>query len=269
MMKRAFDICASTLGLLITWPLLVVISTLIKLDSRGPVIFSQLRVGKEFYPFRIYKFRTMVEGAPGQGLPVTVGQDVRVTRVGRILRKFKLDELPQLVNVLIGDMSLVGPRPEVPRYVEPLRAQFSEVLVVRPGLTDLASVKYINESAVLSCFSNPEEAYQTKILPEKLRLANLYVRNMSFRLDCAILVQTLLRMVNSSYVACEMLEIERAPKAPSAFPWTNLSSAIIKWRRPMIVVLDVALIGAANYLAFVLRFDAKLSPQEIEQIQGT
>src|SRR6185295_3481074 len=197
-MKRTFDICASTLGVLITWPFLVIISVLIKLNSRGPVIFSQVRVGKGFCPFRIYKFRTMVEEAPGQGLSLTVGQDVRVTRVGRILRKFKLDELPQLVNVLVGDMSLVGPRPEVPRYVEALRSEYSEILVVRPGLTDLASVKYINESAVLACFSNPEEAYQTEILPEKLRLAKLYVRNMSFHLDFAILVQTLLRMLNSS-----------------------------------------------------------------------
>ena len=152
MMKRAFDICASTLGLLITWPLLVIISVLIKLDSRGPVIFSQVRVGKGFCPFRIYKFRTMVEEAPGQGLPLTVGQDVRVTRVGRILRKFKLDELPQLVNVLVGDMSLVGPRPEVPRYVEPLRSEFSEILVVRPGITDLASLKYIDEASLLAVF---------------------------------------------------------------------------------------------------------------------
>ena len=151
----------------------------------------------------------------------------------------------------------------------PCAQQFAEVLVVRPGLTDLASVKYINESAVLACFSNPEEAYQTKILPEKLRLAKLYVRHMSFRLDFAILVQTLLRMVNSSYVACEMPELDVAPKPPSAFPWARVSSFILKWRRPMIVLLDVALILAANYLAFVLRFDGNLSSQEIEQFQET
>ena len=161
------------------------------------------------------------------------------------------------MNVLIGDMSLVGPRPEVPRYVEALRSEFAEVLVVRPGLTDLASMKYINESAVLACFSNPEEAYQTKILPEKLRLAKLYVRHTSFRLDFAILVQTLLRMVNSSHVTCQLPELEAAPKSPSAIPWTRLSSIIVKWRRPMIVLLDVVLIGAANYLAFVLRFDGR------------
>ncbi len=207
MMKRAFDVSVASLGLLITSPLLVFISILIKLDSHGPVIFRQVRVGRGLRPFKMYKFRTMLHKAPTQGSLLTIGHDARVTKVGRFLRKFKLDELPQLVNVLIGDMSLVGPRPEVPRYVEPLRSEFAEVLVVRPGLTDLASVKYINESAVLACFSNPEEAYQTKILPEKLRLAKLYVRHMSFRLDFAILVQTLLRMVNSSYVACEMPEL--------------------------------------------------------------
>jgi FlaA1/EpsC-like NDP-sugar epimerase/lipopolysaccharide/colanic/teichoic acid biosynthesis glycosyltransferase len=269
MMKRAFDVGVACLGLLITSPLLVFISILIKLDSPGPVIFRQVRVGRGLSPFKMYKFRTMLHKSSTQGSLLTIGHDARVTKAGRLLRKLKLDELPQLVNVLIGDMSLVGPRPEVPRYVEPLRSEFADVLVVRPGLTDLASVKYINESAVLSCFSNPEEAYQTKILPEKLRLAKLYVRNMSFRLDFAILVQTLLRMVNSSYVACEMPELERAPKAPSAFPWAQMSSVVVKWRRPMIVLLDVALIGAANYLAFILRFDGKLSSQEIEQLQET
>ena len=140
-----------------------------------------------------------------------------MTRVGRILRKFKLDELPQLVNVLMGDMSLVGPRPEVPRYVEPLRSEFSEILVIRPGLTDLASLKYIDEAAFLACFPNPEEAYRKTVLPEKLRLAKLYVRHMSLRLDLAIIVQTLLRMFNVSTVVCELpeLKVTRQPQLPS------------------------------------------------------
>ena len=269
MIKRAFDICASTPGLLITWPLLVIISVLIKLDSRGPVIFSQVRVGKGFHPFRMYKFRTMVEDAPGQGLPLTVGQDVRVTRVGRILRKFKLDELPQLVNVLVGDMSLVGPRPEVPRYVEPLRSEFSEILAVRPGITDLASLKYIDEASLLGCSSNPEEEYQNKVLPEKLRLAKLYVRHVSLRLDLAIIVQTLLRIVNVSAVVCELPELRATPQLPSASLWVRVSSLIIKWRRLIIVVLDVAMIISANYLAFVLRFDGNVPSEEIELFQQT
>jgi FlaA1/EpsC-like NDP-sugar epimerase/lipopolysaccharide/colanic/teichoic acid biosynthesis glycosyltransferase len=269
MMKRAFDICASAPGLLITWPLLVIISVLIKLDSRGPVIFSQVRVGKGFRPFRMYKFRTMGEEAPGLGLPLTVGQDVRVTRVGRILRKFKLDELPQLVNVLVGDMSLVGPRPEVPRYVEPLRSEFSEILAVRPGITDLASLKYIDEASLLACSRNPEEEYRNTILPEKLRLAKLYVRHVSLRLDLAIIVQTLLRIVNLSAVVCELPELKAPPHLPSASPWARVSSLIIKWRRPIIVLLDVAMVISANYLAFVLRFDGNIPSEEIGTFQQT
>ncbi|HYM87989.1 MAG TPA: SDR family NAD(P)-dependent oxidoreductase [Nitrospiraceae bacterium] len=268
-MKRAFDICAAAPGLLITWPLLVIISVLIMLDSRGPVIFSQVRVGKGFRPFRIYKFRTMVAEAPGQGLPLTVGQDLRVTRVGRILRKFKLDELPQLVNVLMGDMSIVGPRPEVSRYVEPLRSEFSEILVVRPGLTDLASLKYIDEASLLAGSGNPEEEYRNKVLPEKLRLAKLYVRNVSLRLDLAIIVQTLLRIVNVSAEVCELPELKATPQPPSASSWALVSSVVIKWRRLIIILLDVAMIISANYLAFVLRFDGNISSEGIGHFQQT
>ena len=269
MMKRAFDLSAAAIGLLITLPLLAIISVLIKLDSHGPVIFSQVRVGRGLRPFKIYKFRTMVEGAARQGMPLTIGQDFRVTRVGRILRKFKLDELPQLVNVVMGDMSLVGPRPEVPRYVEPLRAEFSEVLAIRPGLTDLASVKYIDEAAALGRFSNPEEAYRNTILPEKLRLAKLYVRHMSLRLDLAIIVQTLLRMLNVSTVVCELPELKVSRQPRSASAWVRVTSLIVKWRRPLIVLIDVVLIILANYLAFVLRFDGNLPIEEIERFQQT
>ena len=269
MMKRALDIALAAPGLLVTLPLLAIISVLIKFDSHGPVIFSQVRVGRGLLPFRIYKFRTMVEDTLGRGAPLTVGQDVRVTRVGRILRKFKLDELPQLVNVLVGDMSLVGPRPEVPRYVEPLRSEFSEVLVVRPGLTDLASLKFIDEAAILSCYSCPEEEYRNKVLPEKLRLAKLYVRHMSFRLDLAILVQTLLRIINVSTVVCELPELEATPRPRLVSLWPRLSSLMIKWRRPMILLLDVALIVSANYLAFALRFDGNIPLEEIGRFQQT
>ncbi len=269
MIKRTFDICASILGLLLTWPLLVIIAVLIKLDSRGPVIFSQVRVGREFRPFKMYKFRTMVKEAPSQGLPLTVGQDARVTRIGRILRKFKLDELPQLVNVLVSDMSLVGPRPEVPRYVEPLRSEFSEVLSVRPGITDLASLKYIDEASILACSEDPEEEYRGKIISEKLRLAKLYVRHASFRLDFAIIVQTLLRIVNLPAVVCELPEWRAAQQFPPVSLLTRVSSSIGKWRRPIIVMLDVAMIILANYLAFVLRFDGTVPPEEVRSFQQT
>ena len=147
MMKRAVDICAATLGLLVTSPLLAIVAVLIKLDSHGPVIFRQVRVGKGFSPFRIHKFRTMVEVVPGQGLPVTVGQDARVTRVGRILRKYKLDELPQLVNVFVGDMSLVGPRPCLFNQYELIAERLLRgVFDVRPGVTGRAQIIGIDMS---------------------------------------------------------------------------------------------------------------------------
>jgi lipopolysaccharide/colanic/teichoic acid biosynthesis glycosyltransferase len=141
-MKRLFDIVASAAGLILLSPVMLLTALLIKLDSRGPVFFKQQRVGKGFRPFLIYKFRTMVEDAPQRGSSITVGADPRITRIGRFLRKTKFDELPQLINVLKGDMSLVGPRPEVPRYVEMFRDDYEEILRVRPGITDTASLKY-------------------------------------------------------------------------------------------------------------------------------
>ncbi len=269
MMKRAIDISAAILGLLLTWPLLALICVLIKLDSQGPVIFKQVRVGRGLRPFSIYKFRTMVQEASCQTSPLTVGQDARVTKVGGILRKFKLDELPQLLNVLVGDMSVVGPRPEVPRYVEPLRSEFSEVLVVRPGLTDLASLKYIDEAAVLARFSNPEEEYRNRVLPEKLRLAKLYVRHMSLRLDLAIVIQTFLKIINLPLVVCELPELDVTSQSRVISPWARAWSLIIKWRRPFIVALDAVLIIAANYFAFALRFDGNVPPEEMVVFRDT
>src|SRR5574338_1638748 len=222
-MKRTLDVCMAALGLALTAPLLAIIAALIKLDSQGPVIFRQVRVGQGFRPFSILKFRTMVVDAPGICLPLTVGQDPRITRIGRILRKFKLDELPQLLNVLIGDMSLVGPRPEVPGYVERLRSEFSEVLTVRPGITDLASLRYIDEAALLAYSANPEEEYQLKILPEKLKLAKLYIRHMSWRFDIAIVIQTLLHIARLPIVVFTLPELKTAVESPLASPWTSLS----------------------------------------------
>jgi lipopolysaccharide/colanic/teichoic acid biosynthesis glycosyltransferase len=203
MMKRALDLCASIPGLLITWPLLVIISVLIKLDSRGPVIFSQERIGKGFRPFFIYKFRTMVEDAPQRGGALTVGRDPRVTRVGHILRQTKIDELPQLINVLRGDMSLVGPRPEVRRYVELFVKNYETILAVRPGITDLASLKYRDESAILAGSDNPEEEYVRRILPDKLRLAEEYVQRCSLGLDLTLISKTVLKLIRkTSLDAC-------------------------------------------------------------------
>lgn len=268
-MKRAFDICMAALGLVLTSPLLAIISVLIKLDSQGPVIFRQVRVGQGFRPFAIQKFRTMIVDDSGNYLPLTVGHDPRITRVGRILRKFKLDELPQLLNVLVGDMSFVGPRPEVPRYVERLRSEFAEVLTVRPGITDLASLRYIDEAALLVYSSNPEEEYQHKVLPEKLRLAKLYIRHMSLRFDLAIVIQTLLHIARLPVVVFTLPELKAAVEPPLASPWMSLSSLIVKWRKPIIVILDVVLIVLANYFAFALRYDGSIPDEEVHTFQQT
>lgn len=268
-MKRTFDVCMAALGLILTAPLLVLISVLIKLDSPGPVIFRQVRVGQGFRPFAIQKFRTMTVEVLGTGLPLTVGQDPRITRIGRILRKFKLDELPQLFNVLVGDMSFVGPRPEVPRYVERLRSEFFEVLTVRPGITDLASLRYIDEAALLAYSASPEEEYQLKVLPEKLRLAKLYIRHMSLRFDLAIILQTLLHIARLPVVVFTLPELKAAVETPVASPWMSLSSFILRWRKPIIVVLDVILIILANYFAFVLRYDGSIPEGDIQTFEQT
>ncbi|MGD9646700.1 MAG: sugar transferase [Pirellulales bacterium] len=195
MIKRAFDVVASAAGLLLLAPLFLLIAAAIKLSSRGPVFFRQERVGKNFESFRIYKFRTMVVDAPKLGGQITAGRDPRITSVGHLLRKTKLDELPQLINVLTGEMSLVGPRPEVPKYVEMFRPQFAEVLSVRPGITDLASVKYRDESEILGNADDPEAAYVETVLPDKLALASEYVRQASFWFDVRLILATLWKIV--------------------------------------------------------------------------
>ena len=194
MIKRTFDIAVSSLALLVCSPLFIVIAALVKLDSRGPVFFVQQRVGKYFRLFRIYKFRSMVEDAPRQGGPITFGKDGRITRVGWFLRKGKLDELPQLFNVLKGDMSLVGPRPEVPTYVQMFRHDYEEILQVHPGITDLASLKYRDEAALLAESMNPEQEYVEHVLPDKIKLAKEYVRKSSFFFDLALILRTPLRL---------------------------------------------------------------------------
>ena len=189
-MKRAFDYLVAATGLVLIFPVFVVIGILIKVDSRGPVFFRQERMGKGFRPFLIYKFRTMVEDAASRGAAITVGADPRITRVGRFLRQTKIDELPQLINVLVGEMSLVGPRPEVAHYVEMFRNDYEEILQVRPGITDLASLKYQNESEWLSRFDHPECEYVTHVLPEKIKLAKKYVQRTSMSGDIVLILKT-------------------------------------------------------------------------------
>ena len=197
MTKRAFDILVSVAGLIVLLPLLLLVATAIKLDSSGPVFFRQWRVGRKFRRFGIYKFRTMIDDALDRGLPITVGQDSRITRVGKILRKTKIDELPQLLNVLKGDMSLVGPRPEVARYVELFRPDYEHILKVRPGLTDLASLKYSDEASILGQSANPEGDYVARLLPDKIRLANEYIQRSSLLFDAKLIVETIIKLFGS------------------------------------------------------------------------
>lgn len=194
-MKRLFDIVAAAAGLILLCPLFAIIAVLIKWDSAGPVFFRQSRIGRYFRPFFIYKFRTMLSDAAAMGPLLTVGDDPRITRVGRWLRRSKLDELPQLINVLTGDMSFVGPRPEVERYVRLFRTEYAEILQVRPGITDLASLKYRGESTLLARSLKPEEEYVTRILPDKLRLGQQYVRELSLGRDVMLIARTLAAVV--------------------------------------------------------------------------
>jgi lipopolysaccharide/colanic/teichoic acid biosynthesis glycosyltransferase len=191
MISRILAVLAAALGLLLLSPLFLIVALLIKLTSRGPVFFSQVRVGRGFRPFGILKFRTMVTGPAAQALQITPSNDPRVTGVGKWLRRLKIDELPQLVNILKGEMSFVGPRPEVPGYVEKFREDYKELLKVRPGLTDLASLKYRDEGRLLKESPDPDKAYVEVILPDKIRLAKIYLARSSAGLDLAILVHTL------------------------------------------------------------------------------
>lgn len=192
MIKRVFDWVTALIGLLCLWPLFVIVAVLIKLDSDGSVFFRQQRVGKGFRLFGIYKFRTMVSDAARRGGPITYGDDPRITSIGAWLRRTKIDELPQLINVLKGEMSIVGPRPEVPQYVDWFREDYKEILKVRPGITDLASLKFRNEAALLGSSPNPDEMYLRCILPQKVSLGKQYVRESSLSADLALIFKTLI-----------------------------------------------------------------------------
>ncbi|HSN32803.1 MAG TPA: sugar transferase [Ideonella sp.] len=192
MAKRAFDLILAFLGLVLLSPLLAAVALVIKIDSPGPVFFRQPRVGRGGVPFRIHKFRTMRHDPHGAEPQITVGADARITRVGALLRRTKLDELPQLVDVLQGSMSLVGPRPEVPRYVALYPSELRDVVLsVRPGITDLASIEFRDEASLLARAADPEREYVEVVMPRKLALAVRYVRATSLGLDVTILWRTL------------------------------------------------------------------------------
>lgn len=191
--KRLFDLLASGIGLVVLAPILLGIALAIKMESHGPVFFRQERVGRFGKTFLIHKFRTMVTDAERRGLQITVGADARVTRVGGVLRQYKLDELAQLIDVFLGDMSLVGPRPEVPGYVAYYPAEARDiVLSVKPGITDRASIEYKDENEILGKAADPHKAYVDEVLPVKIRYYIDYVNTRSFWGDIKIIFATLL-----------------------------------------------------------------------------
>ncbi|OGW29206.1 MAG: hypothetical protein A2X59_09485 [Nitrospirae bacterium GWC2_42_7] len=192
-MKRFLDIVLSAIGLLVLLPLLPFVALLIKLDSRGPIFFLQERIGKDFKSFLIYKFRTMTIDADKKGARLTAVGDKRVTNIGRVLRRFKIDELPQLFNVLKGDMSFVGPRPEVTEYVRLFETDYRKLLTIRPGITDPASLEYSNEESILGDPKVSEDVYISKVLPEKIRLSSQYVDNHALMTDLKLILMTLLK----------------------------------------------------------------------------
>lgn len=189
-MKRFFDIVASGFGLLVLSPLFLIVAVWIKLDSKGPVFYRQVRVGRYNKDFHIFKFRSMRIGSDKGSLVTIGGRDPRVTRSGYYIRKFKIDELPQLINVFVGDMSLVGPRPEVRHYVNYWTVEQIHVLDVRPGITDPASIKYRNENELLEKAEDPEKYYIEVVMQEKIKLYLEYVQNVSFWYDIKLIFQT-------------------------------------------------------------------------------
>lgn len=189
-MKRLFDIVASGCGLLVLSPVLLIVAIWIKLDSRGPVFYRQVRVGYKNKDFRIFKFRSMRIGSDKGSLVTIGGRDPRITRSGYFIRKYKLDELPQLINVFVGDMSLVGPRPEVRHYVDYWTPEQMHVLDVRPGITDPASIKFRNENELMGQTENPEDYYINVIMQEKIKLYLEYVENASFMYDLMLIFKT-------------------------------------------------------------------------------
>lgn len=192
MLKRAFDVLFAAAVLLLLSPLLLGVAAWIRFDSRGPVLFRQVRVGRGGREFRILKFRTMHVDAPARGPQITVGRDPRITRAGHFLRRYKLDEFPQFINVLVGDMSVVGPRPEVPRYVAMYPAATRAlVLSVRPGITDLASIEYRDENELLGRSADPERTYVEQVMPAKLAYCERYVQERSFAGDIGIIGRTI------------------------------------------------------------------------------
>ena len=190
------DIFFSLIGLIVLFPLFLVIALIITLDSKGGVFYKQIRVGKDGKDFKLFKFRSMAVGSDKKGLLTVGGNDSRITKPGYFIRKYKIDELPQLINVFIGDMSLVGPRPEVRKYVDLYNEEQQKVLSVQPGITDYASIAYINENEVLGNSENPEKTYIEEVMPSKLKLNLKYIEEKSVVTDIKIIFKTIAKIIS-------------------------------------------------------------------------
>jgi len=262
-LRQLFDRAAAAIGLLLLSPLFLIIAALIKLDSSGPVFFRQQRVGRHFRPFNIWKFRTMAEDAPARGGCLTVGDDPRVTRIGRILRKTKLDELPQLINVFTGEMNLVGPRPEVRKYVDLYVNEYRELLQLPPGVTDLAAIAYRDEATELSQAADPEREYITQALPHKLRLSRTSMERSSWLFDLGILLTTLVDVGQDWMLGLSGRQTSHAQITP------KLRATLLKYRRSVVVVFQIALAALSNYAAFLLRFDGAIPAPDYKEFLHT
>ena len=194
-MIRFFDFILSLVGLVVLAPIFIVLVIWIKIDSKGPVFYKQVRVGQNGIDFGLFKFRSMVVDADKKGLISVGGRDPRITRSGYFIRKYKLDELPQLINVLLGDMSLVGPRPEVRKYVDLYTDEQQKVLSVKPGITDYASIEYMDENEILGKSSDPEKTYIEEIMPEKIKYNMKYIQNKNLFEYFKIILSTVLKIV--------------------------------------------------------------------------
>jgi FlaA1/EpsC-like NDP-sugar epimerase/lipopolysaccharide/colanic/teichoic acid biosynthesis glycosyltransferase len=250
-MKRLLDFLFAAFGLLLVAPLFAVAAVAIRLDSPGPVFFRQRRMGRHLKPFNILKFRTMVVNAAALGPGITVGKDQRITRVGHFLRQTKIDELPQLWNVLVGDMSLVGSRPELEQYVLMYAQDYRTILKARPGITDVASIVYRDESELLAQSKDPEETYVHVVLPDKIRMARQYTRDSSLMHDLKLITATLLYLTYPDKIFDRVL------------------AALARRRVVITAIVQALLFAAANVLAFTLRFDGAIPPTEMRLLLET
>ncbi len=193
--KKLIDCSLSIIGILLLLPLLIMVGIAIKLTSKGPILYQQKRYGKNFIPFQLLKFRSMIINADQKGLLITTQNDHRITSIGKLLRMTKFDELPQLINVIKGDMALVGPRPEVKKYIDLFKTDYKKILTVRPGITDNAAIAFINEEMILASKTDPETEYIKTILPKKIKHYHEYIQIISLKTDITIIIKTLLKMI--------------------------------------------------------------------------